>query len=482
MQTKAMKCDKANKPRQNIAGGLVRVASLVCADVLCICSVWAVTVYGYKLIWHARYNPERYIEFWPITVVFVLFNMIFRLYHGNCFYPSMPLGEVEEFRRLVVSSIITHLLAMAFLGFSRQVEIVSRVVLIISSIGVAVLSQPFRNGVRRIMWRMGIGRLPAFLIGSGPLAQQIADLCAASPFFGYRIVGSFDHRGEKVNGVPRLGSLRDIVSCGRDMRITRLVVCEDERLLSEQLLDFTSQFQFIDFFPSRKAFPVFGSRLIEMDGFCGVEMVNQACMKILGAEKVVLDFLIASVAMLLASPLFFIIPLLIKLTSRGPVFYRHHRLGKDGRPIRVWKFRSMYADADARLKDLLEQNPKLKAEWEANYKLVDDPRITPVGNFLRKTSLDELPQLFNVFSGDMSVVGPRPIVEGEVGYYGSRYALFSRVKPGITGLWQASGRSDTNYDRRVALDCHYVLNWSPWMDIWVIIRTAFVVLVMKGAR
>ena len=142
----------------------------------------------------------------------------------------------------------------------------------------------------------------------------------------------------------------------------------------------------------------------------------------------------------------------------------------------------MYADADARLKDLLEQNPKLKAEWEANYKLVDDPRITPVGNFLRKTSLDELPQLFNVFSGDMSVVGPRPIVEGEVGYYGSRYALFSRVKPGITGLWQASGRSDTNYDRRVALDCHYVLNWSPWMDIWVIIRTAFVVLVMKGAR
>ena len=282
MQTKAMKCDKANKPRQNIAGGLVRVVSLVCADVLCICSVWAVTVYSYKLIWHARYNPERYIEFWPITVVFVLFNMIFRLYHGNCFYPSMPLGEVEEFRRLVVSSLITHLLAMAFLGFSRQVEIVSRVVLIISSIGVAVLSQPFRNGVRRILWRMGIGRLPAFLIGSGPLAQQIADLCAASPFFGYRIVGSFDHRGEKVNGVPRLGSLRDIVSCGRDMRITRLVVCEDERLLSEQLLDFTSQFQFIDFFPSRKAFPVFGSRLIEMDGFCGVEMVNQACMKILG--------------------------------------------------------------------------------------------------------------------------------------------------------------------------------------------------------
>ena len=194
MQTKTMKCDNANIPRQNIAGGLIRVASLMCADLLCICFVWVVAVYGYKLIGLGRYMPESYLEFWPITVVFVLFNMIFRLYHGNCFYPSMPLGEVEEFRRLVVSSLITHLFAMAFLGFSRQVEIVSRVVLIISSIGVAVLSQPFRNGARRVLWRMGIGRLSAFLVGSGPLAQQIADLCSTSPFLGYRIVGSFDHR------------------------------------------------------------------------------------------------------------------------------------------------------------------------------------------------------------------------------------------------------------------------------------------------
>ena len=477
-----MECGKPNKPRIDFTGGFVRVASLMCADLLCICSVWAVAVYGYKLVGHGLYTPERYLEFWPIAVVFVLFNMIFRLYHGNCFYPSVPLGEVEEFRRLVVSSLITHLLAMAFLGFSRQVEILSRVVLIVSGIGVALLSQPIRNGARKALWRMGIGRLRAFLIGSGPLAQQIADFCATSPFLGYRIIGTFDHRGETVNGVPRLGSLRDIVRFGHDMNVKRLVVCEDERLLSEQLMDFTKHFQFIDFFPSRKAFPVFESRLIEMGGFCGIEMVNQACMKMLGVEKVILDFLIAVAAMLVLSPLFIIIPVLIKLTSRGPVFYRHHRLGKDGRPIRVWKFRSMYVDADVRLKEILARDPALKAEWEANFKLVDDPRITPVGNFLRKTSLDELPQLFNVFSGDMSVVGPRPIVEDEVRYYGDRYALFSRVKPGITGLWQASGRSDTNYDRRVALDCHYVLNWSPWMDIWVIIRTAFVVLTMKGAR
>ena len=479
---KSKVCDKPNRFRMDFAGGFVRVASLMCADLLCICSVWAVAVYGYRVLGNGLYTPERYLEFWPIAVVFVLFNMIFRLYHGNCFYPSVPLGEVEEFRRLVGSALITHLLAMAFLGFSRQVEILSRVVLIVSGVGVAVFAQPFRNCARSLLWRLGIGRLRAFLVGSGPQAQQMADLCAANPFFGYRVVGSFDHRGEAVEGVPRLGSLRDIVRIGREMNVKRLVVCEDERLLSEQLMDFTTQFQFIDFFPLRKAVPVFGSRLVEVDGFCGIEMVNQACMKMLGVEKVVLDFLIAVVAMLLLSPLFIVIPLLIKLTSKGPVFYRHHRLGMNGQPIRVWKFRSMYVNADTRLKEMLARNPALKAEWEANFKLKDDPRITPIGNFLRKTSLDELPQLFNVFSGDMSVVGPRPIVEDEVHYYGDRYALFSRAKPGITGLWQASGRSDTSYDRRVALDCHYVLNWSPWMDIWVIIRTAFVVLTMKGAR
>ena len=187
------------------------------------------------------------------------------------------------------------------------------------------------------------------------------------------------------------------------------------------------------------------------------------------------------IAFALLSPFFIAIPLLIKLTSKGPVFYRQRRLGQYGKEIRVWKFRSMFADADARLKKILAEDPAAAAEWKANFKLAHDPRITPLGNILRKTSIDELPQLFNVFTGDMSLVGPRPIVKDEVAYYGSSYRLFSSVPPGVTGLWQASGRSDTDYARRVALDVHYVLNWSPWLDIWIIIKTAFSVLLMRGA-
>ena len=147
----------------------------------------------------------------------------------------------------------------------------------------------------------------------------------------------------------------------------------------------------------------------------------------------------------------------------------------------MWKFRSMYNDAAARLDAILKANPTAATEWNKNFKLKKDPRVTPVGRFLRKTSMDELPQLFNVFIGDMALIGPRPIVSEEIAYYGDAYDIFTSVKPGVTGLWQVSGRSSTDYERRVALDTYYVLNWSPWLDIWILRRTISAVSSMRGA-
>ena len=211
-------------------------------------------------------------------------------------------------------------------------------------------------------------------------------------------------------------------------------------------------------------------------------MVNQARKRILRFQKWVLDRVLALLAFVLAIPFFIVIPILIKLTSRGPVFYRQERLGRYGKHFRVWKFRSMRADADERLKRLIAEDPKVADEWANNFKLADDPRVTLLGRFMRRTSIDELPQLFNVLSGEMALIGPRPIVEDEVKYYGTSYETVASVRPGVTGLWQVSGRSDTDYDRRVALDTYYVLNWSPWMDIWILIRTVLAVLLMRGAR
>ena len=238
----------------------------------------------------------------------------------------------------------------------------------------------------------------------------------------------------------------------------------------------------MDFIPTVRAFPVFGARAVCFDGIGGLEMVNQRRMRAQRVQKWLLDRALSVVALAFALPLSVLIAAAIKLTSRGPVFYRQERLGLGGKPFRVWKFRSMAADADARLRELAAADPSLEAEWRTNFKLARDPRVTAIGRFLRRTSLDELPQLINVFRGEMALVGPRPIVTAEVPRYGEAYDTFASVRPGITGLWQVSGRSDTDYARRVALDTYYVLNWSPWMDVWILLRTVYAVLFMRGAR
>jgi Undecaprenyl-phosphate galactose phosphotransferase WbaP len=176
-----------------------------------------------------------------------------------------------------------------------------------------------------------------------------------------------------------------------------------------------------------------------------------------------------------------LIALAIVIDSRGPVFFAHRRVGRARRTFRLWKFRSMVGDADALLERYLRQHPERASEWERTHKLKDDPRVTRVGRFLRKTSLDELPQLWNVLRGDMSMVGPRPIVAAEAAKYGPAFGLYSQVLPGLTGLWQVSGRNDTQYSRRVELDCHYIRNWSASRDLGILLKTAGVIARGRGA-
>jgi Undecaprenyl-phosphate galactose phosphotransferase WbaP len=171
----------------------------------------------------------------------------------------------------------------------------------------------------------------------------------------------------------------------------------------------------------------------------------------------------------------------IRLDSRGPAFFRQQRIGRGGRRFRIYQFRTLVLDAPERLEAYLAAHPETRAEWEADQKLKDDPRVTRVGHFLRKTSLDELPQVLNVLRGEMSLVGPRPIVAEEIEKYGDGFDLYSRVRPGMTGLWQISGRNNISYASRVWLDKHYVCNWSVWMDVLILARTIPVVLRGTGA-
>jgi Undecaprenyl-phosphate galactose phosphotransferase WbaP len=203
----------------------------------------------------------------------------------------------------------------------------------------------------------------------------------------------------------------------------------------------------------------------------------------LGARiKRFMDVVLSALGLVILSPLLLSLALLVKSTSRGPVLFGHRRLGEGGRPIRVYKFRSMEADAESRLHQLLEADPALRAEYEATFKLSNDPRITAVGRWLRRTSLDELPQLFNVLAGTLSLVGPRPIVATEIDKYGPAASAILRVPPGMTGLWQISGRSDLDYAERVRLDMDYITHWSLWLDLRILVATLPAVVRRTGAR
>jgi undecaprenyl-phosphate galactose phosphotransferase len=194
------------------------------------------------------------------------------------------------------------------------------------------------------------------------------------------------------------------------------------------------------------------------------------------------DVIFALVALLVAFPLFITLALLIRLTSQGPIIYAHERIGRGGIPFKCFKFRTMYADAESRLKNILCTDPAAAKEWERARKLKFDPRITPLGKWLRKSSLDELPQFLNVLKGDLSVVGPRPVVRAEIEkYYREKAPKILSIRPGITGLWQVSGRSSTSYKERVTLDEHYVETHTLLFDFLLILKTISALLTRKGA-
>ena len=201
-----------------------------------------------------------------------------------------------------------------------------------------------------------------------------------------------------------------------------------------------------------------------------------------GLAKRGLDITLAVLGLVLLAPLILALVIVLKLTDPGPLLYGHRRIGFGGREFRCWKFRTMVVNGDTVLEQYLRKHPAKAALWNEQRKLVDDPRVTRLGAVLRKLSLDELPQLLNVLTGEMSLVGPRPVVREELDYYASSARHYLSARPGLSGLWQISGRSNTTYLKRVQLDRFYVMNWNPWMDLRIIFMTIPAVVMSRGAH
>ncbi|MDF3068088.1 MAG: Undecaprenyl-phosphate galactosephosphotransferase [Polyangiaceae bacterium] len=288
----------------------------------------------------------------------------------------------------------------------------------------------------------------------------------------------------QIDEVPVLGGLELAPVLSQRLKVRFAVVAmpeADSAALLSIIERYAESFQSVLAIPDLFDLAFFGAATRDLGGVLGIEVRRQLLLTGPRLAKRLMDVTITGLGLLMVSPLLIVIALLIKLDSKGSVFYHQKRLGQDGVRFPALKFRTMHGDGERRLQEVLARDPKLRAEYDEFHKLTVDPRVTRVGRFLRKFSLDELPQLLNVLFGDMSLVGPRPYLEREIPEMEQKEAIILRVKPGITGIWQVTERNASTFERRLHMDVEYVRSWSPWLDIYVLARTIPVVLGGTGS-
>lgn len=347
----------------------------------------------------------------------------------------------------------------------------------------------FRYIVKKILEKMQLLQIPVLIIGAGKTAELLVQGIINDAGMGYKLIGLLeDNCVQKgiLNHFPVLGKFADAEKVIRDTGVQHVFIAApglEQDKLTRLLHKVQPLVKNMGIIPNLVGVPMGG---IEVESLFNEKLMllrlkNNLARPINRWLKAIFDFVVTLVGTVMISPILLFIALWIYKDSPGPVIFKHMRIGKNGKPFPCYKFRSMCVDAKIKLEELLETDPEAKAEWERDFKLRNDPRVTKSGAFLRKTSLDELPQIFNVLKGEMSLVGPRPIIHEELERYGEYVDDYLMVKPGITGMWQVSGRSDIDYEERVLLDSWYVRNWSVWIDIVMLFKTFKVVLLRKGA-
>ncbi len=341
---------------------------------------------------------------------------------------------------------------------------------------VAVLDDdPLKHGTLRATWGDDDIEVEAVPESTGEPPKSAPDSAS---------VGIAWANFSQIEEVPVLGGLELAPVLSQRLKIRFAVVGmpeADSAALLSIIERFAESFQCVLAIPDLFDLAFFGAATRDLGGVLGIEVRRQLLLTGPRVAKRAMDIGITALMLLMVSPILILVAVLIKLDSGGSVFYRQKRLGQDGVRFPALKFRTMHGDGERRLAEVLERDPKLRSEYETFHKLTVDPRVTRVGRVLRKYSLDELPQLWNVLVGDMSLVGPRPYLEREIPEMDQKEAIILRVKPGITGIWQVTERNASTFERRLHMDVEYVRSWSPWLDIYVLARTVPVVLGGTGS-
>ncbi|NCD09009.1 MAG: undecaprenyl-phosphate galactose phosphotransferase WbaP [Negativicutes bacterium] len=378
---------------------------------------------------------------------------------------------------------------VALLFFAHIADKVSRIfVMLIGPIAFVYISS-MRYIINKILAKFNFLQEPVVVIGAGKTAELIVNFFEKDAGFNLEVLGLID---EKASSSALSGKYKIYESFAQTEKIIKAtgvksVVVAAPEMERDELLKLINSIQpsvkNISFVPDLLGIPA-GSLEIEQlfdEKLLLIRTKNNLSRWYNRLYKRIFDIVLSSFSMVFFIPLGILIALCIYIDSPGTVVFSHKRVGQGGKYFPCYKFRTMVPKAEGVLAEYLSKNLAAKEEWDNSFKLKDDPRVTRVGKFLRKTSLDELPQIINVLKGEMSLVGPRPIVKDEIEKYGDYIRDYYLVFPGITGMWQVNGRSDTTYAERVAMDTWYVRNWSVWLDLVFLFKTVKIVLNRKGA-
>jgi Undecaprenyl-phosphate galactose phosphotransferase WbaP len=437
---------------------------------------------GFKLLTDSRAEVSSYMNVWPLLFLFLAFYYAVGLYSGTALSPP------EELKIATFSSAFLFLSLSALRIASKNASLYFSWALCLALVASVVLVPLFRALCRMLFGNKAWWGYPTVAFSSGGTARFVVETLLRSPGFGLKLVAIFDDQNTGWSGFNQVPIIHDSSLVGQiasSLRCPYAVIAlpaNNSEGLIEAIEDHISPyFARILIIPDILKSTSTSVRCRTVGDLLGLEVLEQTALPDRRFSKRMLDLTISVLALVALAPLLAAIALAIQLDSEGGVFYGHRRIGRNGKPFRAWKFRTMVSNSSEVLERYLTAHPELRREWETSQKLRNDPRVTRLGRFLRKMSLDELPQIWNVLVNEMSLVGPRPIVEAEVPKYGKSYLSYLRVKGGITGLWQVSGRNDVSYETRVRLDSFYVRNWSVWLDLCILYRTIGTVLFGSGA-
>ena len=439
-----------------------------------------VRIYGF-IHDYGSINFKSFITYWPYLPIFLLIFLLSNL------YPGVSLAPAEEVRRFFYGSLMAYGgIIMARLIDRNNWDSINTAFLI-SFIFSTIILLTARSMTHWLLHKTKLGGIPTVIYGAGSTGKLVADCLLTGVRSGYVPVLFLDdnpHGEEEYKNTPVIHDLSAGPEIVKRYNIKMAIVAMPElsaQELKHLLNTSVSAFRYNVIIPNFFNISNIWMSVRDFSGVLGIETSNKLKFYWNLAIKRFMDLVVVIFAGILLLPFLLLVALVIKINSPGPVLYRQKRIGKDGRYFYAYKFRSMVINAEQHLQKILETDPALKKEWEENHKLHNDPRITGIGKIIRRTSIDEFPQLINILKGEMSLVGPRPIVDAEVKNYGEDYNRIFSIKPGLTGLWQVSGRSDTNYYDRVAYDTYYLQSWSVWLDCWIIFKTFGVVFFGKGA-